>query len=109
MTLCRGVHSEVSQAQTIIVRNPHFVTTGAVMMLPAILSCTRFALEREAKTRSRFVVFVESLVPNFVEELSKRARMLNLTFTAAALFFLSVAATSFPLLENEAEESCRAS
>ena len=73
MTLCRGVHSEVSQAQTIIARHTHFVTTGAVMMLPAILSCIRIALEREAKTRSRFVVLVESFVPNFVEELSKRA------------------------------------
>ena len=59
MTLCRGVHSEVSQAPTIIVRNTHFVTTGAVMMLPAILSCTGFALERETKTRSRFVVLVD--------------------------------------------------
>ena len=52
-----------------------FVTTGAIMMLPAMqfLSCTRFALEREAKVGSRFVVLVKSLVPNLFEELSKRA------------------------------------
>ena len=67
------------------------------MMLPAILSCTRFVSEREAKAQSRFVVLVESLVPNVFEKLGKRARMLNLTF-AAALFFLTVAATCFPLV-----------
>ena len=98
MTMCRGVHSEVSQAQTIAIRNTDFVTTSAVMMLPAILSCTRFALEREANTWSRCVVLLESLVPNFVAELSKRACMLTLAFAAAALFFsLTVTATSFPL------------
>ena len=96
MTLCRGVHSEVSQAQTIIVRNLHFITNGAVVMLPANMSCTRFALERETKARSRLVVFVEIPVANFVEELSKRARMLNVTVAAAVLFFLTVAATCFP-------------
>ena len=32
MTMCRGVHSEVSQAQTIVTGNTDFVTTGTVMM-----------------------------------------------------------------------------
>ena len=70
----------MSQALAIFVRYSHFVATSTVVLLPAILFRARTALEREAESRIRLVVLVENLVPNFVEEISKRTSMLTLSF-----------------------------
>ena len=89
----------VSQAQTIFVRYSHFVATCTAVVLPAILCRTRSALEREKESRIRLVVFVENLVPDLVEQISKETSVLTLSFAAATFVtVVTFGSYSFPFI-----------